>query len=246
MGCPKPWLSLHPRRAPGAVARGRGAGSVARRSEPTSPWDWLGLGRGSHAHCEDEIKRRARLALRVGTKEDLAKAARAKKKLDFTKAALKTTRSLIESEINNRSLRSSKADLETELSDSGKRAKNLRKERNAAAAEVEELRAHRDRLAEELDAYKDASKAAVEVLKKTQRAKMPRLGTQTEKYEFEKVADEKVKEGPWADELTKEHIDKMKVPQLQAALDDRNLDTTGLKATLKKRLLGAIDDGKTH
>ena len=132
------------------------------------------------------------------------------------------------------------------MSDSGKRAKKLRKERNAAAAEVEELRAHRDRLAEELDAYKDASKAAVEVLKKTQRAKIPRLGTQTGKYEFEKVADAKVKEGPWADELTKEMVEKMKVPQLQAALDDRNLDTTGLKATLKKRLLGAIDDGKTN
>ena len=64
--------------------------------------------------------------------------------------------------------------------------------------------------------------------------------------EFEKVADAKVKEGPWADELTKEMVEKMKVPQLQAALDDRNLDTTGLKATLKKRLLGAIDDGKTN
>ena len=35
---------------------------------------------------------------------------------------------------------------------------------------------------------------------------------------------------------------------IQAALDDRNLDTDtkGLKATLKKRLLGAIDDGKTN
>ena len=195
---------------------------------------------------EDEIKRRARLALRVGTKEDLAKAARDKQKQKLAKAALKTTKFLIESTIKNRLLQSSKADLETELSDSGKRAKRLRKERNDAVTEVEELRAHRDRLAEELDAYKDASKAAVEVLKKTQRAKMPRLGTQTGKYEFENVADEKVKEGPWADELTKEHIDKMKVPQLQAALDDRNLDTTGLKATLKKRLLGAIDDGKTN
>ena len=194
----------------------------------------------------EENKKLARLALRVGTKKDLAKAAHFKQKLELAKATLKTQKFLIESEINTRSLRSSKADLETELSDSGKRAKRLRKERNAAAAEVKELRAERDRLTEELGAYKDASKAFVEVLNKTQRAKMPKLGAQTGKYEFEKVADAKVKEGPWADELTKEMVEKMKVPQLQAALDDRNLDTTGLKATLKKRLLGAIDDGKTH
>ena len=120
------------------------------------------------------------------------------------------------------------------------------KERDAAVAEVEEMRAHKDRLAEELDAYKDASKAAVEVLKKTQRAEMPRLGAQTGKYEFEKVADEKVKEGPWADKLTKETVEKMKVPQLRAALDDRSLDTEGLKSDLKERLLGAIDDDKTN
>ena len=101
-------------------------------------------------------------------------------------------------------------------------------------------------MTEELGAYKDASKAFVEVLNKTQRAKMPKLGAQTGKYEFEKVADAKVKEGPWADELTKEMVEKMKVPQLQAALDDRNLDTTGLKSDLKERLLGAIDDGKTN
>ena len=193
----------------------------------------------------EENKKLARLALRVGTKEDLAKAARFKQKLELAKATLKTQKFLIKSEINNRLLRSSKADLETELSDSGKRAKRLRKERDAAVAEVEEMRAHKDRLAEELDAYKDASKAAVEVLKKTQRAKMPRLGTQTGKYEFEKVADEKVKEGPWAGKLTKEHIDKMKVPQLRAALDDRSLDTEGLKSDLKERLLGAID-GKAN
>lgn len=82
---------------------------------------------------------------------------------------------------------------------------------------------------------------------------MPRLGSETGKYEFKKVADAKVKEGPWggptlADKLTKARVDVMNVPQLQAALDDRNLDTDtkGLKATLKKRLLGAIDDGKTN
>jgi hypothetical protein len=196
--------------------------------------------------CEEENKKFARLALRVGTKEDLAKAARDKKKLELTKAALKTTKCLIKSEINNRLLRSSKADLETELSDSEKRATRLRKERNAADAEVEELRAQRDRLAEELGAYKDASKRAVKVLEDARRAKMPRLGTQTGKYEFEKVADAKVKEGPWADKLTKETVEKMKVPQLRAALDDRSLDTQGLKSDLKERLLGAIEDGKTN
>ena len=59
-------------------------------------------------------------------------------------------------------------------------------------------------------------------------------------------ADEKVKEGPWAGKLTKETVEKMKVPQLRAALDDRSLDTEGLKSDLKERLLGAIDDDKTN
>ena len=43
--------------------------------------------------------------------------------------------------------------------------------------------------------------------------------------------------------LTPDNVGRMKVPELKAALEERDLDTSGLKAVLVKRLSEAVSNG---